>query len=423
MSLFTDLREVFTAYAQRIKSLAAADEQIKADLGDLDDLETESKTDLVSAINEASKSGLSDAGKEALIACFESIAIWGDGRGREHIEELRSALYVDRGAFEWQASSGELPDDLVYSAATLVDNTYYEITKPLLQLGLSATGGVVEVELALETASAVSAGFGIFAGSKTWKGTKMFFSSGNVVIANVTDQGASDNITVQNIDVTGFHKYKMVFDATHTDVYIDGEHVGRALQYIRYFMRTPVFGMAENNDKIRLKSIKYRYNGLLTPMSLKIYKGVGLSNDLSTFISNEYRCISDLFYFNSNYTFSLELDVPSDVSYTIKVIDTNGRIWSYNQSTDAYNVGWIDENDNNLAPNGWITSTGRTKIFACKYNVTPKTHVKLPNTNGCLRLLFKKADNSAFANVPHCTVYFNDGAVMTTEEGNNDEIL
>lgn len=32
MSLFTDLKEVFTAYAQRIKGLAAADEKIKADL-------------------------------------------------------------------------------------------------------------------------------------------------------------------------------------------------------------------------------------------------------------------------------------------------------------------------------------------------------------------------------------------------------
>ena len=32
MSLFTDLKDVFTAYAQRIKGLAAADEEIKADL-------------------------------------------------------------------------------------------------------------------------------------------------------------------------------------------------------------------------------------------------------------------------------------------------------------------------------------------------------------------------------------------------------
>lgn len=38
MSLFTDLREVFTAYAQRIKSLTAADEEIKADLDDKVDL-------------------------------------------------------------------------------------------------------------------------------------------------------------------------------------------------------------------------------------------------------------------------------------------------------------------------------------------------------------------------------------------------
>lgn len=35
MSLFTDLKEVLTPYAQRIKGLAAADEQIKADLGAL----------------------------------------------------------------------------------------------------------------------------------------------------------------------------------------------------------------------------------------------------------------------------------------------------------------------------------------------------------------------------------------------------
>ena len=36
MSLFTDLKDVLTPYAQRIKGLAAADEEIKADLGALD---------------------------------------------------------------------------------------------------------------------------------------------------------------------------------------------------------------------------------------------------------------------------------------------------------------------------------------------------------------------------------------------------
>lgn len=38
MSLFTDLKEVLTPYAQRIKGLAAADEQIKADLTTLADI-------------------------------------------------------------------------------------------------------------------------------------------------------------------------------------------------------------------------------------------------------------------------------------------------------------------------------------------------------------------------------------------------
>lgn len=38
MSLFTDLKDVLTPYAQRIKDLAAADEEIKADLGSADNL-------------------------------------------------------------------------------------------------------------------------------------------------------------------------------------------------------------------------------------------------------------------------------------------------------------------------------------------------------------------------------------------------
>ena len=50
MSLYSDLNEVLTPYAQRIKD-------VKADLGDLSELETETKTDLVSAINEAASSG------------------------------------------------------------------------------------------------------------------------------------------------------------------------------------------------------------------------------------------------------------------------------------------------------------------------------------------------------------------------------
>ena len=65
---------------------------IKADLGDLSDLKTESKTDLVSAINEAAQSGLSDAAKAALLNCFERVA-WVDEHGQDYYDALYQALY------------------------------------------------------------------------------------------------------------------------------------------------------------------------------------------------------------------------------------------------------------------------------------------------------------------------------------------
>lgn len=65
---------------------------IKADLGDLSDLETESKKDLVSAINEAAQSGLSDEIKEVLLECIAHV-YWDDNLGETHYTNLENALY------------------------------------------------------------------------------------------------------------------------------------------------------------------------------------------------------------------------------------------------------------------------------------------------------------------------------------------
>ena len=77
---------------------------IKADLGDLSDLETESKTDLVAAINEAAQSGLSDAAKSALLACFDNVA-WEGTDGSSYVDALRNAFGLDIWAYDWNASS------------------------------------------------------------------------------------------------------------------------------------------------------------------------------------------------------------------------------------------------------------------------------------------------------------------------------
>ena len=58
----------------------------------MSDLETESKTNLVSAINKAAQSGLSDMVKQALLVCFDHVA-WGNDNGQNYYDALESALY------------------------------------------------------------------------------------------------------------------------------------------------------------------------------------------------------------------------------------------------------------------------------------------------------------------------------------------
>ena len=66
-------------------------------IGDLSNLETENKTNLVSAINEANSHGGSGGGltsdiKEALLECFEHVA-WIDENGQTYYDALHDALY------------------------------------------------------------------------------------------------------------------------------------------------------------------------------------------------------------------------------------------------------------------------------------------------------------------------------------------
>lgn len=68
-----------------------------ADIGDLDDLNTEDNSSLVAAINEIAESGgggtgLTDAVKQALLACFQKIA-WIDEHGQDYYDALHNALY------------------------------------------------------------------------------------------------------------------------------------------------------------------------------------------------------------------------------------------------------------------------------------------------------------------------------------------
>ena len=72
-------------------------EEITDAIGDLSQLQTEDKTDLVSAINEAAQtdgsgSGLTAEVKEALLVCFRNVA-WINDKGQDYYDSLEEALY------------------------------------------------------------------------------------------------------------------------------------------------------------------------------------------------------------------------------------------------------------------------------------------------------------------------------------------
>lgn len=113
-------------------------DQLKDDLGDLTDLETTAKSDLVSAINEVASSGgsgLTADIKQALLACFAHVA-WDDEdpTGQTYIDALEDALYppinissitavyTQSGSVYNTDSLNSLKNDLVVTAI-MSDNT------------------------------------------------------------------------------------------------------------------------------------------------------------------------------------------------------------------------------------------------------------------------------------------------------------
>lgn len=85
MSLYSDLKEVLTPYAQKIKGLATTNEEIKADLEDLDE-----RVDVLEG--GSGGSGLTDAVKTALLQLAQKVAYIDDG-GQDYYDDLYNALY------------------------------------------------------------------------------------------------------------------------------------------------------------------------------------------------------------------------------------------------------------------------------------------------------------------------------------------
>lgn len=96
MSLYSDLNEVLTPYAQRIKGLVTANDEIKADLGNLSNLETTDKSSIVAAINEAAQSGGGGGGGSSTLSGLTDTSISGKADGQVLTYDGTSNKWVNR---------------------------------------------------------------------------------------------------------------------------------------------------------------------------------------------------------------------------------------------------------------------------------------------------------------------------------------
>ena len=139
------------------KAIYSALSGLKDDLGDLSDLDTSVKTDLVSAINEVASGGsaLTQDTKQALLQCFAHTA-WTDDQGQDYYDDLGDALYpfdllssitavyTQSGTVYDTDSLDSLKSDLVVTG-NYSDGTYNQTTKYTLSGTLTVGTSTITV--------------------------------------------------------------------------------------------------------------------------------------------------------------------------------------------------------------------------------------------------------------------------------------
>ena len=127
MSLFTDLKEVLTSYASRIKNLDNQISEVNESLGDLVDLSTVDKTSVVAAINEVVSDGLSYEARVALLNCFRNV-VWINDLGQTYYDALEFNLLASRNDYTWlyrPSVDGLLSQNENVSAVTAIGGQAY----------------------------------------------------------------------------------------------------------------------------------------------------------------------------------------------------------------------------------------------------------------------------------------------------------
>lgn len=148
------------------KAIYSALNGLKDDLGDLSDLDTTVKTDLVSAINEVASGGggaLTQDTKQALLQCFAHTA-WTDDQGQDYYDDLEdalypfdllssiSAVYTQSGTVYDTDSLDSLKADLVVTG-NYSDGTYNQTTKYTLSGTLTVGTSTITVTYGGKTAT------------------------------------------------------------------------------------------------------------------------------------------------------------------------------------------------------------------------------------------------------------------------------
>ena len=149
------------------KAIYNALSDLKDDIGDLDNLTTTAKSNLVAAINEAAQSGgggaLTQDTKQALLQCFAHTA-WTDDQGQTYYDDLEDALYpfdllssitavyTQSGTVYDTDSLNSLKADLVVTG-NYSDGTYNQTTKYTLSGTLTVGTSTITASYGGKTAT------------------------------------------------------------------------------------------------------------------------------------------------------------------------------------------------------------------------------------------------------------------------------
>lgn len=324
------------------KAIYSALSDLNSDIGDLTDLDTTVKTDLVSAINEVASGGggaLTQDTKQALLQCFAHTA-WTDDQGQTYYDDLEDALYpfdllssitavyTQSGTVYDTDSLDSLKSDLVVTGQ-YSDNTSNTIRNYTLSGTLTAGTSTITVTYGGKTATftvTVSQSAAVLASISA-----VYTQSGTVYTTDTLDSLKTDLV------VTAHYSDSTTATVLSTDYTLSGSlTVGTSTITVAYMGKTATFNVTVTQRTL-LHNWDFTQSLIDTVDGSSAFTVSNATQDSSGIhltASNSYALNTNLISANRTY----EIDVAS---FENNLDNAHGRFFMASKSGVSASNGFI----------------------------------------------------------------------------------